>query len=129
MSLRKKPASLWKWLAAVVACLSFVVVFSCNTPFIPIPPPDPTFSQDSSGEWAVSTPPDSRAMGSIFYIYNESLGTGVMQRAAADGSMYARPLQGQEGDYILIHWEQRTGESSSTICRPLGVGLVRIGCQ
>jgi hypothetical protein len=68
-------------------------------------------------------------MGSIFYIYNESLGTGLMQRAAADGSMYARPLQGQAGDYILIHWEQRTGESSSTICRPLGAGLVQIGCQ
>ena len=124
-----KRRSLWKWVVSVAAGVSLVVVFACNSPFIPIPPPDPTFSQDpSSGDWAVSLPPDARAIGSRYYIYNSTLGTGLIQKASADGSVYARPLQGQIGDSIYINWERGT-ESSLAICRPLGAGLVQMVCQ
>jgi hypothetical protein len=112
----------------LTAALSLVVVFACNSPFIPIPPPDPAFAEDSSGEWSVSTAADSRAIGAIYYIFNATLGSGIMQVAAPDGSVYARPLHGQAGDNIHIHWERST-ETSSTICRPLGAGLIRMGCQ
>ncbi len=129
MNLRKKRTSLWKWLVVAAASLSFLVVFSCNTPFIPIPPPDPEFSQDPSGDWSVQMAADSRAIGATYYIYNATLGSGVIQRAAPDGSAYARPLQGQLGDNVLIHWEKAGNQTSSTICRPLGQGLVRMICQ
>ena len=129
MNLRKKRTSLWKWIVAAAASLSFLVVLSCNTPFIPIPPPDPEFSQDPSGDWAVHMSADSRAIGSTYYIYNANLGSGLIQRAAPDGSVYARPLQGQAGDNVMIHWEKSENERSSTICRPLGQGLVRMVCQ
>jgi hypothetical protein len=129
MKLHEKRTSLWKWLLAAAASLSFVVVWSCNTPFIPIPPPDPDFSQDPSGEWSVQMAADSRAVGATYYIYNAALGSGLIQRAAPDGSVYARPLQGQEGDNILIHWQKPGNESSSTICRPLSRGLIRMVCQ
>jgi hypothetical protein len=128
MNPRKKRTSLWKWLAMVMAGLSLVAVFACNSPYIPIPPPDPTYSQDSSGEWAVSIPPDYRAIGANYFIFNASVGTGIIQRAESDGSAYARPLQGKAGDSIYIHWERGT-ETSPTICRPLGVGLVQMVCQ
>jgi hypothetical protein len=128
MNPRKKRTSPWKWLAMVMAGLSLVVVFACNSPYIPIPPPNPTFSQDSSGDWAVYAPPDSRAIGADYYIYNSTLGSGIIQRADPQGGVYARPLQGQAGDNIYIHWERGT-ESSLTICRPLGVGLVQMVCQ
>lgn len=130
MNSRRKRRSFWKWLAAVGSGVSLIVVFACNSPFIPIPPPDPNFSQDSSsGDWAISMPADSNAIGAKYYIYNSTLGSGLIQKASSvDGSAYARPLQGQAGDHIYIRWEKGS-ENSSTICRPLGAGLVQMGCQ
>jgi len=130
MNRRRRGKRLLRWLVGVLACASYLLVFSCNSVFIPIPPPNPTFTEgDTAGEWSVTIPPDSRASGAIYYIYNANLGSGLIQRAAQDGSMYAYPLQGQVGDSIVIHWERSATESSSGICRPLGAGLVQMGCQ
>ena len=130
MSPRKKSTFPWKWLAVAAASLAFVFVLSCNSPFIPIPPPNPSFSQDSSsGDWSVSTPADERAVGATYFVLNAGLGSGIIQRASADGSMYATHLQGQTCDSIFIHWEKPGNEQSSTICRPLGEGLSQMGCQ
>ena len=130
MTPRRKSTSLRKWFAVVAASLAFVVVLSCNSPFIPIPPPNPTFSENSSsGDWSVSTPPDDRAAGAMYFVLNANLGSGIIQRAAADGSMFAAHLQGQTGDSIYIHWEKAGSEQSSTICRPLGEGLSQMVCQ
>jgi len=121
---------LLRWLAGVVAGVSYLVVFACNSPYIPIPPPNPTFTEGATqGDWAVSTPPDSGAIGARFYIYNATVGSGLIQAAAPDGSMNAYPLQGQVGDQILIHWERSQADGSSTICRPLGSGLVLQSCN
>jgi hypothetical protein len=127
----RRRARLWKWLAGLLAAASFILVFACNSPFIPIPPPDPTFNESATtpGQWSVSSGPDSRASSARFYIYNASTGSGLIQRAAPDGSMYAYPLYGKAGDSIEIHWERTVVDSSSTICRPLGPGLVQQGCQ
>lgn len=128
MQPRRTRLSIWKRLAMVVTGLSLIAVFACNSPFIPIPPPNPTFTQDSSGDWTVAAGPDSRAVGATYFIYNASLGSGIIQRAETDGSVYARPLHGQAGDHIFIHWE-RGVDTSSVICRPLGQGLVQLTCQ
>jgi len=126
----RRRTRLLTWLAGLAAAASFVIVFACNSPFIPIPPPDPTFNESATqGQWSVSSGPDSRASRALFYIYNASTGSGLIQRAADDGSMYAYPLYGQAGDSIQIHWERSVVDSSSTICRPLGPGLGQRGCQ
>jgi hypothetical protein len=118
-----------RWLAAMLASLSFVAVFACNSVFIPIPPPDPTFTPTATpNEWSVSSGPDLRAAGALYYIYNADLGGGIIQRAATDGSMFATPLHGAAGDRIEIRWEKSPTESSTTICRRLGEGLVVQGC-
>jgi hypothetical protein len=121
---------LLRWLAGVLAGASYLLIFACNSTFIPIPPPNPTFTESATpGEWQVHTPPDSRAVGARYYIYNVTTGSGLIQRASVtDGSMDAYPLQGQVGDRIEIHWEQSIADGSSTICRPLGAGLVLQGC-
>lgn len=128
MNPRRKCRSWWKWLALLVTGVSLVVVFACNSPYIPIPPPDPSFSQNSPGEWSVSMPADRQAVGAIYFFYNTKLGAGLIQKASSDGSANAYPFAGQEGDPVLIHWE-RGVDSSSTICRPLGQGLVQMVCQ
>jgi len=126
---RQKSTSFWKWLALVAASVSLIVVFACNSPYIPIPPPDPSYTQDSSsGEWSVSMPPSNRAIGAVYYFYNAKLGAGVIQKASPDGSAYAYPFHGEAGDPVYIHWE-RGVDSSSTICRPLGEGTVQMICQ
>jgi hypothetical protein len=127
----RRRVRLLTWLAGLVAAASVVIVFACNSPFIPIPPPDPTFDESTTtpGQWSVSSGPDSRASRALFYIYNASAGSGLIQRAAPDGSMYAYPLYGKAGDSIQIHWERSVADGSSTICRPLGPGLGRQGCQ
>jgi hypothetical protein len=129
--MKRRPQRTWLhlWLAAVVACVLLVVAFACNSPFIPIPPPDPTFTAGStSGDWSVSTPPDSHAVGARFYIYNVTLGSGIIQQASPDGSMAAHPLIGKVGDHIELYWQKSIADSSSTICRPLSEGLVMQGC-
>jgi hypothetical protein len=131
VSMNRGPrgSRLLRWVAGLVAGASYLLIFACNSPYIPIPPPDPTYTESSTpGEWQVHTPADSRAIGSRYFIYNANTGSGLIQAAGTDGSMDAYPLQGQVGDYIEIHWERSLTESSSTICRPLGSGLVRQGC-
>jgi hypothetical protein len=129
MKLRFKRARLYGWIAAALAGISLVVVLACNSPFIPIPPPDPSFGAGpTAGEWSVSTPPDSRAIGARFFIYNVNLGSGIIQQASADGSMSAFPLMGQVGDHIELYWQKDIADTSSVICRPLGQGLVVRGC-
>jgi hypothetical protein len=121
---------LLRWLAGVIAGASYLLIFACNSPFIPIPPPNPTFTENAAtpGEWQVHMPADSRAGGSLYYVYNVTTGSGLIQRASADGSMDAYPLQGQGGDHIEIHWERTIADGSSTICRPLGSGPVLQSC-
>jgi hypothetical protein len=127
---RRGIRRLLRWIVGVLACASYLLCFACNSVFIPIPPPDPTFAEGSTpGEWSVSMPADSRASGALYYIFNENLGSGIIQRAETDGSMYASPWHGQVGDSIRIHWERSANESSSGICRPLGAGNVRVECQ
>jgi hypothetical protein len=121
---------LLRWLAGLVAGASYLLALACNSTFIPIPPPNPTFTESATpGEWQVSTSADSRAIGARFYIFNAKTGSGLIQVAGPDGSMAAYPLQGQVGDAILIYWEKSISDGSATICRPLGAGLVLRGCD
>ena len=121
---------LLRWLAGVVAGASYLLIFACNSTFIPIPPPNPTFTENSAtpGEWQVHMPADSRAIGARYFVYNATTGSGLIQRAADDGSMDAYPLQGQVGDHIEIQWERSLTDGSSSICRPLGSGIVLQSC-
>jgi hypothetical protein len=130
MKIGSRGNGLLRWLAAGFAVASYLLIFACNSVFIPIPPPDPTFSEGTTpGQWSVSTPPDSRTVDARFYIYNKALGAGLIQKAAPDGSMYAAGLQGQAGDAIEIWWEKSPTQLSLAICRPLGTGLVTQACQ
>jgi hypothetical protein len=122
----------------IFAALSaFIIVLACNSPFIPIPPPNPTFAPtvvpDGFGgtreDWSVSGPTNLRAAEARVYIYNARAESGLIVKASADGSYAAYPLYGQRNDPIHIFWERGGEERSLTICRNLAEGTVAKPCQ
>ena len=129
-----------QWLRALGGLslgLGLLAFCTCNTPFIPIPPPgDPTFTPvntvDGMGAakvlWETRGQPQERqALGKV-YIFNANTSSGVIARANTDGSYVAAPLDGQRGDRIELYYETPQGEASPVICRSLEEGLARSAC-
>lgn len=79
------------------AVLAFVLVglVGCVTPSIPIPPPDPskmefTVTTDPNGTVTAASlmyPATDSYKGGVAYVYNRSLGHGVIEAVNADGSV------------------------------------------
>ena len=124
-------------LGALMASVGLFLALACNSPFIPIPPPNPSFSPvvvpDGTGgtreEWQVASPADGRMANARVYIFNRALGAGIIVQAAGDGSYVAFPLSGERGDQIDLYWERGGSERSLTICRYLGEGLAYTPCR
>jgi hypothetical protein len=72
-------------------------------------------------DWRATSGPDLRMSNARVYLYNEQLGSGVIQKANLDGSYEAYPITGQSGDFIDIYWERPDSVRSAMICRVLGV--------
>jgi hypothetical protein len=131
-----------RWLLAAALALStsslmLVALPSCNTPFIPLPPPaDPTFTpmmvSDGMGGmrtmWETRGPVSSALGEARVSVYNESVGAGVIVRAQVDGSYVAAPIDGREGDRIRIEYTAKDGRSGPGICRLLQQGQARTDC-
>jgi len=80
----------------LVAALALVGLVGCVTPSIPIPPPDPskmTFTvqtDPNSGEVngaSLGYPATDSYKGGVAYLYNRTLGHGVIEAVNADGSV------------------------------------------
>jgi hypothetical protein len=130
---------LWVLAAAgLVGGAGCLLVFaSCNTPFIPLPPPgDPTFTpvaMDGRGEartlWETRGAPASAMSEARVFVFNIDAGTGVIVRAAADGSyITADPLEGRLGDRVQLRYESPDGRMSPDICRVLEQGRAQTPC-
>lgn len=71
----------------------------CVTPSIPIPPPDPArmdFQVMTDGNGTVTSatfsyPAEENYKGGVVYVYNRSLGEGVIKAVNADGSIGPTP--------------------------------------
>jgi hypothetical protein len=123
-------------LAMAAASLVFALP-ACNTPFIPLPPPsDPTFSpvmvSDATGAsrtlWETRGAPSPTMAEATVYVFNRDVGAGVIVRAQTDGSYAASPLDGNEGDRIELHYDDKAGRPSQVLCRLLSQGLARTAC-
>jgi hypothetical protein len=122
-------------MALGASILSLCALPSCNTPFIPLPPPgDPTFTpvvvNDAAGThmvWETRGTADPEAKVSI---YNADVGAGVIVRALTDGTYVAAPIDGREGDRVQIEYLGRDGRAAPGICRILqkGPGRAQTPC-
>jgi hypothetical protein len=114
-----------------IACGLWAVIWACNAPFIPVPPPGQTsFSTEMApdgmgGEktvWIAQGGPLADAASAKFFLYDDNLGAGVISLANPDGSYRAPPMDGNVGDRILIYYQKPNGDLSQTSCRLLMVG-------
>jgi len=126
-------------IAALVFPFLLAVGGSCTapavgTPWIPIPPPDPTFGPstvetDSDGiahsYWKVTSPPSSELSYFWVYLTNLNMGLGVSVQAAVDGA-YSTQVEGQQDDQIIFGFGAPYNEA---MCRPLREGLANVSCQ
>jgi hypothetical protein len=108
-----------------------------SSPFVPIPPPDPTFGPgtselDGAGAshlyWKVTSPPADQLSNVWVYVDNSNLGVGVSVRASSDGS-YTTRIEGQEGDRIRFGFGSSFVDAEWRLCRPLHEGLADTPCQ
>ena len=105
------------------ALLLAIALTGCITPSIPIPPPDPAKMEfDVTVEAGVSQavftyPADANYVGSILYLYNRDLGSGLIQDANADGSIGpTAPLRAELDHQIVVTFE-REDQTVSTCIR------------
>src|SRR6266700_5076968 len=111
-----------RWLVPLAA-----VMLACNAPFIPVPPPQNVFVQetltDGTGQshivWITEGKPDERAAGARFSIFNDANKRGVLVDANSDGTYVAPALEGAMGDHVFVSYTTLSGMVSEVACRVL----------
>ena len=109
-------------LATLVGALT--VVFACNAPFIPVPPPGASFTKELTDDgaggqktvWITHGLPSDNAAFATYFVKNQRLGSGIIATAVADGSFTGMPMDGTQDDHILISYRTPDGSYSDSIC-------------
>jgi hypothetical protein len=95
----------------VVIALLALGLGACVTPSIPIPPPDPTqmtfaLTKDAGGtvtSASLEYPPTDIYKGGIVYVFNRSLGHGIIELVNPDGSIGpTEPVAATTGHSLVI---------------------------
>jgi hypothetical protein len=112
------------------------LLWACNAPFIPVPPPGASFTSqlvdDGAGGqktiWVTHGLPSENAANAWFYIVNDRLQTGVIVVARPDGTYDSPPFDGATGDHVRISYQSPSGDSySDSICLLLTTEVVAGG--
>ena len=97
-------------LATLLGALT--VVWACNAPFIPVPPPGATFTSQLTDDgmggqktvWITHGLPSSHAALARYSVFNQTTGEGVVATAAADGTFTADPMDGTMNDHVQVYY-------------------------
>ena len=109
-------------LATLLGALT--VVFACNAPFIPVPPPGASFTSqlvdDGAGGqktvWVTRGLPSENAAFATYFVKNQRTGGGIIATAEADGTFTGMPMDGVENDNVLVSYRTPEGDYSDSIC-------------
>jgi hypothetical protein len=94
-----------------LALLVLVGLAGCVTPSIPIPPPDPaamTFNVTTDAGGAIASasleyPPTDTYKGGLVYVFNRSIGHGIIELVKPDGSIGpTTPVEATAGHALVI---------------------------
>jgi hypothetical protein len=114
-----------RWLRFAVLVPGTLFLWSCVAPILTVPPPAsitfiPTTLTDASGAprtfWTTQGAAFEPAANATYYVYNRNLGSGVYATAEIDGSFVAPPMEGGQGDPILVSYRTLTGDYSDSTC-------------
>jgi hypothetical protein len=105
----------------------------CDSPSVPLPPPDLTsfsFGLTEPGLLQVTGAANPRHSEARMYFYNLTGGEGNITTAGGDGSFLTDPFPGVVGDRMQMYYDRPDGERSEGICGDvqLGVTLTSIRC-
>ena len=108
---------------SVVAFGLVLALAGCNTPSIPIPPPDPalmTFTlagEPGDHVASFSYPANVHYEDAVVFVYNRDRGVGIIEAARLDGSVGpTAPVRAELGEQIVVSF-QRDDQSSSQCIR------------
>lgn len=108
----------------------------CITPSIPIPPPEPSsmvFSVTSDPSGVITSasleyPATDNYRGGIAYVYNRTLGVGIIQNVNVDGSIGpTTPVSATAGSSLVISVENN--DQTVSTCVLLREGTPSSVCQ
>jgi hypothetical protein len=101
------------------------LIWSCVAPVFPVPPPGQVgfvsrASTDSSGApqtlWTASGGPLEQAANATYFVFDRTLGSGVIATAHNDGSFTAPEMAGVSGDQVLVYYKTPVGDYSDSLC-------------
>jgi hypothetical protein len=100
------------------------VLWACNAPFIPVPPPGASFTSElvdngAGGQkmmWTTHGLPSTNAAFARYSIFDANNGNGVITTAGVDGTFTSAPMDGTLNDHIQIYYETPNGDYSESIC-------------
>jgi hypothetical protein len=102
------------------------LLWSCVAPILTVPPPNAiafaatTLTDADGGQemaWIASGGPLEQAANADYFIFNRTLGAGIIAVAGNDGSFTAQqPMNGNAGDQVLVYYKTPYGDYSDSIC-------------
>jgi hypothetical protein len=119
------------------AGFGLLAIAACNTPSVPLPPPELPALRFQLPDPATPTTivvlgtPTEHHAKARFYVYDRSNGEGVITTAGGDGAFTSTPFTGADGDTVQIYYDSFDGERSQDVCVQLRVNvpLFSTGCQ
>lgn len=117
-AMRRKVLKLATLISAVA------LLWACNAPFIPVPPPGATFTSQLADDgmggqktvWITHGLASTNAAFATFYVFNDRTKAGIIATAGADGSYTGTPLDGVMNDHVLVSYQTPGGDYSDSLC-------------
>jgi hypothetical protein len=113
------------------------LIWACNAPFIPVPPPGQvsfmsSLVSDGQGGmktvWIGTGPMNNKAILARFFLFDVQRNAGVIAAGKTDGSYVSPPFDGTMGDHVEISFETSDGDLSGTACVVLQPGGLAPAC-
>jgi hypothetical protein len=118
-----------RWLKLGTLLGACALLWSCVAPVFPVPPPSEvsfasTMVTGSDGTvqslWIASGAPLEQAANATYFVFDRTLGGGVIATAHNDGSFTAPAMQGNDKDQVLVYYKTPSGDYSDSLCVVLG---------
>ena len=127
-----------RWLKMGTLLGGSALLWSCVAPILTVPPPneisfESTMLTASDGTpqtfWIASGGLLPEAANATYFVFNRTLGGGVIATGRNDGSFTAPPMQGNPSDQVLVYYKTPFGDYSDSLCVLLGVGASPAACE